>query len=225
MNALKKMALEKLPEVAFSMGDLVSMAGKVSIEMAFPCVRPAWRFGRKACNATGITSSGPPGNLDSLDKLQPFLERYSLSDREMAILTIGAHSVKNSEFVPWVFDAENNGPKFINDSVNIEWSINRNIRPDIDGPSYLSFHRPGKIVARLPSDMMFYPSALARIVERTGDNTVTVDDSFTSLEADLTALSAAEFDAEFERVYAKMLEIGTEGLGSLIQNRPKGGQC
>jgi catalase (peroxidase I) len=46
--------------VKFSHSDIVSMAGKVAIEMAFPCVRPNWEGGRQNC-AAGIVANGPPG--------------------------------------------------------------------------------------------------------------------------------------------------------------------
>jgi hypothetical protein len=53
-----------------------------------------------------------------------------MNDREMAILTIGAHAVKNALFVPWIFGGDNSGPKFIQDTITIPWKISRK-RQDI----------------------------------------------------------------------------------------------
>jgi hypothetical protein len=221
MNDLRARIVQEFPDVGFTMGDVVSMAGKVSIEMAFPCVRPAWRSGRRICNAEGITNSGPPGSLDTSAKLQPFLNRYGLNAREMAVLTIGAHSIKNAEFVPWVFNGENSGPKFINATVNTAWIVNDELRPEELGHSYLTVLPNDQVGARLSSDMMFFPKALGGL----GDASVTVDNTFDGLEDNLKALSENAFDAEFEAVFSKMLEIGTQGLGAQIANRPKGGEC
>jgi hypothetical protein len=117
--------------IAFPLGDIVSMAGKVSIEMAFPCVRPDWQGGRAVCDPDTIVSRGPPGSINSREKLRPFLERYGMTDREMAILTIGAHAVKNSIFVPWIFNGDNSGPKFIDETANGFWQVTNKRSGDI----------------------------------------------------------------------------------------------
>jgi hypothetical protein len=118
--------------VSFAHADIVSMAGKVAIEMSFQCVRVAWEGGRKNCDPAGFVSSGPPANLDSREKLAPFLVRYGMTDREKAVLTIGSHAVRNSKFVPWIFTStgQNSGPKFIQETIRLLWGMSDR-RPDI----------------------------------------------------------------------------------------------
>jgi hypothetical protein len=73
--------------------------------------------------------------------------------------------------------------------------------------------------------MMFFPTKLTEIKERTERNDVFVDESYIDLEADLVQLGEAAFDREFEAIYAKMLRIGTSNLGPTIANRPRGENC
>jgi catalase (peroxidase I) len=109
-------------EIDIPLGDLVSLAGKVSIEMAFPCVRPDWSGGRKLCSPSPL-DDGPPANMNSKAALAPFLTRYGMNDKEMAVLTIGSHAMRNARFMPWSFHGQNSGPQFIQDTVNLPWKI------------------------------------------------------------------------------------------------------
>jgi hypothetical protein len=219
MENLRNKITEEFPSVKFTFGDVISIAGKVAIEMAFPCVRPAWGGGRQMCNAEGISSTGPLGSIDSREKLQPFLNRYGMTDREMAVLTIGSHAVKNSAFNPWIFNGENSGPKFINTTVNTEWTVDRNgVRPDQGTAFLILLTDNDRRGARLSSDLLFFPQKLA-------DLGVLGDNSFASLEDELKALGEDDFDSEFEKVYAKMLRIGTSNLGPTIANRARGENC
>jgi hypothetical protein len=82
----------------------VSLSGKVSIEMSFECVRPDWAGGRGACNINGNhPNQGPPPNVNTKQGVDLLLDRYGLTDKELALITIGGHAVKKAEFKPWVF--------------------------------------------------------------------------------------------------------------------------
>ncbi len=80
------------------------------------------------------------------------------------------------------------------------------------------------LTSRLPSDIMFFPSVVAK-VNAANNATVVVDDEYAELEAELTQMEEESFDSKFEAVFAKMLRIGTTGLGGTIANRPKGEGC
>lgn len=62
MNAYDKDKRSK--KLLITRGDLISLAGKVAVELEFPCIRINWRGGRKPCSdnvAKKIKESGPPG--------------------------------------------------------------------------------------------------------------------------------------------------------------------
>ena len=58
---------------------MISFAGKVSLEVAYPCLRIPWKYGRDNCRETSELEIGPPGNISTLAALQPFLNRYMYS--------------------------------------------------------------------------------------------------------------------------------------------------
>jgi hypothetical protein len=222
-NPMKELAKaisrnDELSGIHLTLGDIVSMAGKVAIEMSFPCVRPDWSGGRKMCDSSPTSNIGPPGSIDSRASLSPFLERYGMTDQEMAVLTIGAHAVKNSHVADLFYNGENSGPKFIAETVAVEW-IFTELGDDAGGDGYQN-----ETIGRLKSDMMFLPSAVQRVKDRTAE-TINVENTYVVLEERLSSMNESRFDNQFEAIFAKMLLIGTTGLGANIANRPKGDQC
>ena len=107
--------------------DIVSLAGKVAVEKAFPCIKIKWSFGRKPC--TGRESQGGPGpNIESLSQMRPFLRRYGLSAIEMATLTVGAHGVAGSVntqsetgIASFRFARVSSGVEFIRSTINTQF--------------------------------------------------------------------------------------------------------
>ena len=81
------------------MGDVISLAGKVAVETAYPGIVVKWRFGRAACNFdAAVTKQLAPGPaIKAIAEMQPFLDRYTLTANEMALLTSGAHAIANAQ--------------------------------------------------------------------------------------------------------------------------------
>lgn len=75
------------------MGDVISLAGKVSFEKALSCVNINWRFGRSSCLSNTQQPAGPNGNITNLAGLQPFLNRFGFTLEEMSILISGGHGL------------------------------------------------------------------------------------------------------------------------------------
>ena len=73
----------------------MSLAGKVAFEKAFPCIKIKWSFGRPRCERAEI-KGGPGPDINSLEKMKPFLNRYGLSTTEMGLLTVGGHGLANA---------------------------------------------------------------------------------------------------------------------------------
>lgn len=180
----------------------------------------------------GVTESGPPAGLTDAGQLDPFLRRYKMTKREMAILTIGAHAVRNSVINPFPYDGQNSGPKFINDTLSYDWKFDAeaksptsmtlqkisNMRADV----YLvnPVKDSGKRLARLESDMLFFPKKLRNL-----NQDYIHDMSFSPLEDDLSQLTEEQFDFEFELAYEKMLAVGHHVPARRIRNRPKAAHC
>jgi hypothetical protein len=107
--------------------DIVSLAGKVAVEKAFPCLKIEWSYGRKPC--TGKEKElGPNAFIETLAGMQPFLKRYGLSAIEMATLTCGAHGIagalnreKTSNISDFYLARVSSGVNFIDKTANIKW--------------------------------------------------------------------------------------------------------
>ena len=107
--------------------DIVSLAGKVAVEKAFPCLKIEWSYGRKPC--TGKEKElGPNAFIETLSGMQPFLKRYGLSAIEMATLTCGAHGIagalnreKTSNISDFYLARVSSGVNFIDKTANIKW--------------------------------------------------------------------------------------------------------
>lgn len=211
----------------FSDGDVISLAGKVAIELAYPCIRINWRGGRPPCStdpATSETNLLPSGKISDLAGLQPFLDRYNFTKREFAVLLAGGHGLGDgairsstlSTFLP--FALTNSVKDYIVQTFSLS---NWFIFPISTFPiSYLNNFG----VWRLPVDMMFYPSVLKRMPGTVPDTSFAATETFLKLFVNLPEWAA---DDEFQRVFTKMLEIGidTNLLGPVIQNRPLSDAC
>jgi catalase (peroxidase I) len=201
---------EQFPNVPFTTGDVFSFAGKVALEVAYPCMKINWRYGRNNCLETTEAEIGPSGNISSLAQMQPFLARYNFTAKEMGILTAGTHSLatsaaspENSGWGPIDFSFANNGRAWIEKSFKNSWELQVNEK---NKTQYVSKFN-GKELGRLPSDMLFFPSVLSNIASAVFDVSLKDVESYliSFIDKDRSA-----FDQEFAVVYAKMLEIGTK---------------
>jgi hypothetical protein len=208
------------PDIPFS--DIVSMAGKVAIEEAF-CIRVKWRAGRGHCKQEEI-ERGPEGSIATLSELSPFLKRYSLSPREMAILLAGGHGLKDAVVVTPTGDSpmalQNSGAQWITETVEEAVWIYYDHSPGFE-PVFIGSNG----VARLPVDMVssyflkqkvFFPTVLKdKSNSAYGTHSFEIDDSpqAKDLEKELEeVLASGKFKAEFAQAFSKMLEIGTKDL-------------
>lgn len=212
---LRRLVYSEFPTINFPFGDVISFAGKVAVETAFPCIRIKWRYGRTPCTDSTEKEENPPGTLDSIAQLRSFLARYGLTDKEMAVLTAGAHGIatasadqQNSGFGNLNFGFVNSGKKWIESTLNLQWEAVRASCTD-----FFQFvskgSSPKKTVLRLPSDMVFFP----RVIQKIGSGNV--DQSANGIQDYLeffTKVDRSVFDNEFAAVYAKMLEIGAGGM-------------
>lgn len=216
---LNRLINQQLPGIAYPFGDVISMAGKVAMERAYPCIRIKWRPGRPACGLE--VESGPSPHIQTLKDMQPFLKRYSLSAREMAILLAGTHGIKeavlhtNEGQKPWI---DINSPlKFIKDSIGLSWSP----RSDLTFQTKtIKFIYEAKDFIRLPVDLFFFPtsveSSIAKSKTLATKLNIVSDQSpeIISLEKDLQGLAKADnktaVEIEFAKTFSKMLEIGTK---------------
>ena len=208
---LQAFVLQNFPNISFSMGDVISLTGKVCIESAYPCVHVPWMYGRKACLIANETEAGTNGGIDTLASFSPFLVRYNLSALEMAILTAGTHGLKeagafanNTGFGTLNFAQETSGKVWLQKTLNNNWT---GCVSDGQLFQYCAFDLEyNTTIMRLPSDMVFFPS----VIEKTGSGVV--DFSAKNVESALLHLSQQPqevFNTIFASTYAKMLEIGT----------------
>ena len=214
MQQLSAFVATSFPSTSFAFGDVVSLAGKVAVETAYPCMQIKWSFGRKSCSITGAPGAIPAGNITHLSELQPFLKRYGLSAEEMAILIAGAHGIngakattQNSGFGTQIFAGKNSGQNWIDLTFKLPW---------LATPSGFFANDPFPLsppIMRLPIDMLFFPT-----VSRKNDGVVdTQSQPVETFLQSFTKQDRSVFDQEFAKVYAKMLEIGTDRLNAFVE--------
>lgn len=224
---------EKFPTTNFTFGDVISLAGKIAVETAFPCIQIKWRYGRTACIDKTEKEENPPGSIDSMAKYEPFLRRYGFTANEMAVLLAGSHGIAtasadqvNSGFGDYNFALVNSGKHWIESTLNLKW---KGVYASMSGffqfvsNGVPSGNNEGKKkgkeeLMRLPSDMVFFP----RVIEKIGSGNV--DPSANSIQDYLetfTKVDRSAFDNEFAKVYAKMLEIGVDGMKLHSFNEPE----
>ena len=210
VSSLRDFVTKTFPSTNFTFGDVISLAGKVAVESAYPCMQISWRYGRSECKSTYEKPSGPSGSFNTTEQFRPFVTRYGLTLKEIAILTAGSHGisgaaadVENSKFGTFDFSNVNSGKEWIVNSISKEWKRTLSSAGEIQYETKLSAN---ETMMRLPSDMLFFPSVLNKVYHLSSP-----DDS-NSLENYLVSYTQKDrsaFDKEFEKVYAKMLEIGT----------------
>ena len=188
--------------------DIVSLAGKVAVEKAFPCIKIQWSFGRKPCTALE-KESGPGPLINTLAGMRPFLQRYGLSATEMATLTCGAHGIagslnnkKDTGIHDFQLATVSTGVGFIRKSKNQAWRLKHNNWYE-DHSSSVS-----PKLGRFFTDLLFFPTTLRRVKD-----VKTVDQSaeLKQVEKTLLGYNDASFNQAFGAVVAKMLLIGTQG--------------
>lgn len=181
MTALHQFVSTNFQNSNFSMGDVISLAGKVAFEASFPCQKVAWSFGRGVCTtSTTETPEGPGGDINTLAGLQPFLTRFNLTTNEMAVLVAGSHGVSGAHaavndngFGTFQMAVIASGVDWIRKSISSTWTptnstagktqfIDLSTLPKVAGP-------PGgggpAAIGRLPSDLVFFPSTLQNQVK------------------------------------------------------------
>ena len=194
----------------FSHADIISFAGKVAVDTAF-AVSVKWRGGRGEC-VDEEEELGPRGNISLLSALDPFLKRYGMSAFEMGILLAGAHGIQFSKMVrkggniPFNNEQDgSSGKEWIKNTINTIWVY---FDADVGNPAF-----KGAGLLRLPVDMMFFPTALAESTSASNNPPPPIDGRLSLVEQDLVKFayeSDQVFNAEFAKVYSKMLEIGRD---------------
>lgn len=89
LGQLKNHVSTKFPATTFPAADVLSLAGKVAIEAANPCMKVQWSFGRPACSQTNPPDVLPSGVSYRPEDYYGPLQRYNLSFLEMGILVAG----------------------------------------------------------------------------------------------------------------------------------------
>jgi len=222
MDRLAEIVGGNFPIGTFPFSDVVSMAGKVSMEKAFR-IRIRWRGGRKDCT-TDEEETGPRGNLSTIGDLNPFLERYGFTAREMAVLLAGTHGLKDAVIQTKSGNSpmatKNSGLDWISESEEGVW-----IYYDSQGKDFEPFFEGSNGVGRLPVDMIFFPTILREKSNSAfGSSKFVIDESkeASEIEAYLGKFYGDDygFRREFARVFSKMLEIGTKDLGEWYRDEP-----
>ncbi|KAJ2999712.1 hypothetical protein HDV02_001955 [Globomyces sp. JEL0801] len=181
----------------------------VAVELAYPCIQIRWRYGRSPCKMGELPLA--PVDITSSQQLEPFLNRYGLTRMEMAVLIAGTHGLKNAKSIHGVF-GYGDGVAWIRDSMGLEWKLQSSA-----GVIWYNSWNGFDNLIRLPSDMMFFPRVL---------RTRPIDYPFLDIELGLKELgkNPPSFYADFERVFAKMLEIGVanDSMVELIEEKRVG---
>jgi catalase (peroxidase I) len=201
---LQSHVINNFPNVNFTFGDVISLAGKVAVETAYPCMQIKWRYGRTKCSNLNEVESGPSSKINTLEQYQPFLNRYGLTAQEMAILTAGSHGlsaaaadVKNSGFGTFDFSDVYSGKQWIINTLKFNWVRNTSSVGNIQYETYLENHTT---FMRLPSDLVFFPT----VTNYSSQSANHIQDKLASY----THQDRSAFDQDFATVYSKMLEIG-----------------
>lgn len=147
VGQLKSHVTAKFPNTAasFSSGDILSLAGKVAIETANPCMRIDWSFGRPECSRATPPDVLPPGLSHKPEDYYGPLQRYNLSFLEMGILIAGTyifnpkrainiftggHGLKGakstgaSAFTARPLATQNSGKSWLVDTFKFDWTLN-----------------------------------------------------------------------------------------------------
>ena len=220
IEGLNAHVLKEFPGIQFPFGDVISMAGKVAVESAYPCMQIKWAFGRAECKPTR-PGSVPPGELATTAAIAPFLNRYGLSPTEMSILLAGSHgmqgaraSTANSGYGggTMTFANTNSGKDWIVKTFS-SWTMTRS------SAGKIQFTNRVENLVRMPIDLLWFPSVAEKVqtisdpIGRSVENTMK---SFTSQDR-------SSFDQQFAQVYSKMLMVGVENtLTTFVEPNSRG---
>jgi hypothetical protein len=215
---LNRILHRDVPGVDISFGDVVSLSAKVVVEKAYPCIRIKWRPGRPPCDGKEVANF-PPSDMQTLEKLDPFLKNYNFTQNEFALLMAGSHGLAlatlHTDKLNEHFFARLNSPKkYIMDALNGAWSIIhcKFERAHANVPFFYKSDTDHGPVVRLPVDMMFYPNSVSEAKSKSHSKKgIHYDVGFNETESYLTTLtSQSDFTVkqEFGKVLEKMLEIG-----------------
>jgi hypothetical protein len=162
---LNRLVNQQLPGIAYPFGDFISLAGKVAMEIAYPCIRIKWRPGRPSCGIE--VESGPAPDIQTYQGLKPFLNRYGLTPRQMSILLAGTHGIKeavlhtNAGQKKWI---DINSPlKFIRDSISLSWEPKSDWKFQTKAIKFV--HEANDFI-RLPVDIMFFPTSVNESISK-----------------------------------------------------------
>lgn len=223
ISQLSAFVTSRFPTTPYSFGDVISLAGKVAVETAFPCINIPWKFGRSTCASISNPGAIPMGQISTVAEVTPFLNRYGLSQQELAVLLAGAHGIKGANAVVQDSGFGFRNTVFADVNSGLQWII-VTVGPwgSVTAPNgFLQFI--DRFFLRLPIDFLFFPS-VADDSGGKGDPEAAPVESF--MRSFLNQPRSA-FDAEFEKVYAKMLEIGTsnDNLKTFEDGDAKSSEC
>lgn len=205
-------ARNAFPGVSFSTGDIVSLAGKVAVESAYPCLKIGWGFGRPSCQPTGREQNdGPVNTIKTVAEYKSFSDRYKFTTDQFAILTTGAHAVRGA--VNRKVDTGIHDFRLANSTDPIGF-IQRMLNPSFwvfkkswfQGSFDLAF-------GRFISDFAFFPSTLRSISGAFVDESTEaakLEQMFKNFTTSATGQS--QFLQRFGKAYEKLLTLGTSGL-------------
>jgi hypothetical protein len=229
IRKLNLLVHQKLPNIAFPFGDVISMAGKVAIEYVLPCIRIKWRPGRPPC---GLEKDGAPGaEFQTYNEFQGHLDRYKFTRKEFAVLLAGSHGLKeavlhvSSTQIPWV--QSNSGLEFIKDSLTKSWNAKSSSGLKLQTPMPHVFFMDEKKndLIRLPVDMIFYPKTVQKSKNTSKLSSIVVEQQASTEETYLKGFlnrDETHFNKVFADVFAKMLEIGVndDEMGPWYNDKP-----
>ena len=217
LPSLARLVHSNLPGVQFSIGDIIAMAGKVAVEMQYPCVKVKWRPGRPSC--LGALSASPGSatpDIQTMAALVPHLNRYNLTAEEFAVLLAGSHGIEGGKIISDNFPTTRitNITEYIQRNFNgaayQQWQVMQ--RYDAGTPKIPFIYR-GSVgftnIFRSPIDLAIYSSS---VNNSTGNVKVTGDPAFASTEAQLRRWTdySLEFllQKKFAEVFGQVLEVG-----------------
>jgi hypothetical protein len=206
------------------MGDVIAFGGKVAVEAAYPCLKIKFQFGRPSCGKRepilrgGSTAPGP--NLARLSHVLPHASYLGFSQKDYAVLTIGAHAMKNAKAhggvsgFDGILSGQNSLKAYLDETFNNVWTV---IRTNF-GPRFMA----KQSLMRLASDLLYLTGTKLQegrsitLAKRKKDKKffgrlpTTISGSAaegTERKAILNHLRNLDGDNEFGRVFERMLAI------------------
>lgn len=207
---------QKFPDLKVNTGDIISLAGKVAVETAYPCMKIGWNYGRPACNPIGNDrNDGPESSISSVAEYQVFSDRYGLTVEEMLLLSTGGHALAGSvnravdtgisDFMYASANEPSSPITYIQRMMTPNWSL-------VGGGSWYQ-STVDSALGRFPCDFFIYPTTLADITDAPVDNSnqaAQLEQLFTNFAT--TPTGQKRFMRRFAAAYEKMLNVGTSGL-------------